>query len=83
MQNTVPSDTVSTAAAMLLKCPVLTGYSENKLQKLWYLLLNQTAFFSTLNNSTLFAVNEAGFDFPGTEGRKSIMERDGRVFRSG
>lgn len=82
MQNTVPSDTVNTAAAMLLKCPVLTGYSENKLQKLWYLLLNQD-FFSVLNSSTLFAVNEAGFDFPGTEGRKSIMERDGRVFRSG
>lgn len=45
-----------------------------KLQKLWYLLLNQTAFLPILNNSTLFVDNEKGFYFPGTEDRKSIME---------
>lgn len=45
-----------------------------KLQKLWCLLLNQTAFFPTLNNSTLLGDNEADFYFPGTEGSKSIME---------
>lgn len=32
-----------------------------KLQKLWYLLLNQTDFFSILNNSSPFGDNETDF----------------------
>lgn len=44
------------------------------LQKLWYLLLKKTAYFSIIKSSTFFGDNEVDFNFLGTEGRKSIME---------